>query len=238
MSVAAKSVPTFDEAARLTKELPETDGFPLETPWHLAAICLLIELLTFRWRDRRDFFVGGNMFLYYSLRASRSEDFRGPDFFYVAAVDGQRPREYWAVWDENGKYPNLIVEFLSRSTAMADRTTKKDLCEQTFRTPEYYCFDPETNHLEGWHLHSEHYRPCVPDERGWIWSETLQLWLGTWTGTFHGQTATWLRLYDAAGVLVPLGAEAERQRAEAAEAELARVKVLLAQQGLKPDNPG
>jgi Uma2 family endonuclease len=42
------------------------------------------------------------------------------------------------VWEEGGRYPEVIFEFLSPSTRQADRTVKKELYEQVFRTPEYY----------------------------------------------------------------------------------------------------
>jgi hypothetical protein len=37
---------------------------------------------THRSRERQDYFVGGNMFIYYSRRQVRNRDFRGPDFFW------------------------------------------------------------------------------------------------------------------------------------------------------------
>src|SRR5437899_5383183 len=135
---ARNSTPDFAALEAFTRQLPETDGVPLESPWHFASINLLIDILTYLWRDRNDFFCGGNMFVYYSLRHVRSEEFKGPDFFYVSGVDRQRPREFWVVWEEDGKYPDLIIELLSHSTARGDRTTKKELYEKTFRTQEYY----------------------------------------------------------------------------------------------------
>src|SRR5438445_616423 len=162
-------------------------------------------------------------------RRVQNDDFKGPGFFFVDGVDRRRPRESWIVWEEDGKYPNLIVELLSRTTAKVDRTTKKDLYEKTFRTPEYFCFDPESNLLEGWRLVNGVYQDITPDGRGWLWSEQLKLWLGTWTGEYLGQQATWLRFYDAAGQLVPM-------KAEAVEAELARLKARLAEKGLSTES--
>src|SRR5262245_40819051 len=151
MSIASDPdlVPDFDGLARLTRQLPETDGIPMDSPWHRAQTSLSIRLLTFRWQDREDFFVGGNMFLYYGL--NKGDQFAGPDFFYVSGVERRRPRLFWAVWDEGGRYPDLIIEYLSPSTAENDLTIKKTLYERTFRTPEYYCYDPATTHLDGWH---------------------------------------------------------------------------------------
>ena len=57
-------------------ELPEEDGELLESNWHRAQINLLIDIVITRWTDRQDYFVGGNMFIYYSLRQARDRDYR------------------------------------------------------------------------------------------------------------------------------------------------------------------
>jgi hypothetical protein len=154
------------------------------------------------------------------------------------------------VWDEEGRYPDVIFEFLSPSTRRSDQTTKKTLYEQTFRTREYYWYDPfDPQVLQGWQLHPDHgYQAMTPDARGWLWSPALQLWIGRWDGTYARDHTTWVRWYDPAGRLVltaeELAVVAEQraavaeqravvaeQRAEAAEAELARLRARLAQLG-------
>jgi Uma2 family endonuclease len=195
------------------------DGEPLESNRHRIAMNALIRSLRQAWAERNDFFTGGNMFIYYSSAQARNRDFRGPDFFAVLNVDGTRERLGWVVWEEEGRYPNVIVELMSPSTARTDRGIKKDIYEQIFRTPDYFVFDPfEPNSLQGWHLDaSQHYQSLVANERGWLWCETLGFWLGTWEGTIDGEPAVWLRFYDREGNLVPLPEEAAQQRAERAE---------------------
>lgn len=232
------------DAALPPVELIETDGVPLETPWHQAAISLLIEILTCLFRNRDDFYVGGNMFLYYSEEQARNRDYKGPDFFFVKGVKRFPVRRWWAVWEEGNRYPDVIVELLSPTTAKVDRTVKKELYEKTFHTSEYFCYDPDTQHLEGWRLDKRgRYQPLAADERGWLWSEELGLWLGTWKGEYLGIEAIWLRFYDADGKLAAINVEVERKRAETerqrakaaekraetAEAELARFKAQLKQ---------
>src|SRR5262249_40999109 len=144
-------------------QLPESDGIPLETLWHQAQILLLVDVVNLRYDERQDFFVGGNIFLYYNVQQVRNKDYRGPDFFFVNGVNRFPVRKCWAVWEEQGRYPNLIIEFLSESTEKTDRTTKKDLYEKTFRTPEYFSYDPESNKVEGWHLDGNlRYQPLPP----------------------------------------------------------------------------
>ncbi|MFN4259606.1 MAG: Uma2 family endonuclease [Gemmataceae bacterium] len=132
----------------------------------------------------------------------------------------------------------MIIELLSSSTAEMDRTTKKAVYERTFRTPDYFCYDPETLRLEGWRLAGQDYQPLTPNEHGRWWCAELGLWLGTWEGPYKTVHRTWLRFFDPQGQVVPLFDEAyrreaaiQRQRADAAEAELARLKAMLAEQG-------
>jgi Uma2 family endonuclease len=112
-----------DLLLELADLLPSEDGKPVENPWHRAAIGLLIEVLTFFWRDRDDFYVGGNMFVYYYRRGFPLPKNRGPDFFFVSGVERHLKRDKWAAFVE-GKFPDVIVEFLSPTTASEDRTTK------------------------------------------------------------------------------------------------------------------
>ncbi len=231
-------------------DLLEEDGVPLETDWHRVEMNLLIEVVTYRLLGQLDFFVGGNMFLYFNEEQARNRDFRGPDFFFVKGAKLNPPRPYWAIWKEGGRYPNLIIELSSPSTADEDRTIKKDIYEQIFRTPDYFIYDPFTKKLQGWRLEGQKYLPLKPNDKGWLWCEELQLWLGTWEGVFQGKLNTYLRFFDTEGNLIPTQieraeaaqqqaeaaqqqAEAAQKRAEAAEAEVARLKALLADSAQK-----
>ena len=248
-----KTVPVPDwETQMPPTDLIFDDGEPLESNRHRIAMNVLIHSIMVGLGDREDYFAGGNMFVYYSIAQVRNKDFRGPDFFAVLNVDGKTNRQGWVVWEENGRYPDVIVELMSPSTARIDKNEKKKIYEQIFRTRDYYVFDPfDSNSLQGWHLDNHHkYQELTKNERGWLWCETLGFWLGTWEGTIQRETAVWLRFYDAEGNLVPLPeeaaqaeaisakteaqaaqaeAEAALARAEAAERELAAVQ----QQGLK-----
>ena len=110
-------------------DLPYDDGEPLESNWHRLQINLLGDALHQHWHGRTDFFAGGNMFVYYSLEQARTRDYKGPDFFVVTGADGTRPRHSWVLWEEGGRYPNVIVELLSPSTMAQDLGPKKDLYE-------------------------------------------------------------------------------------------------------------
>lgn len=239
-------------------ELPPTDlvfedGIPLESNRHRLAMNLLIDSIYTVLSPRQDFFVGGNMFVYFSLQQIRSRDFRGPDVFVALGVDGNKERQGWVVWEEAGKYPDVIIELMSPSTAEADLTTKKALYAQTFRTGHYFVYDPfEPSTFQGWHLQGGDYVALERNDRGWLWCSPLNLWFGPWHGKILMEQATWLRAYDAQGQLVPLAAEQaeqerlraeqERLRAEDATAALARsqqqqaqLKAKLQELGIDPE---
>src|SRR5205807_9044451 len=118
------------EDVRPKIELIEEDGEPLESDWHRLAIALLIEALKHFLRDRADFYVGGNMFIYFDEKEARARRFRGPDFFFVKGASRTPMTRYWVVWQEGGLYPNAIIELLSPRTATEDLTTKKDVYER------------------------------------------------------------------------------------------------------------
>jgi Uma2 family endonuclease len=214
-----------------TMEAPDfplltSDGIPMDDNFHVLEIFLLLDMLATRYPGRHDYFAGGNMFLYFSTEQARNRDYKGPDFFFVKGVDGTRKRSYWAIWDEGGRFPNVIIEMLSPSTEREDRTTKKDLYEKVFCTPEYFVYDFVTSTLEGWRLDgSLVYQPIPPNDKGRLWSEELEMWLGNWHGSYLNEATTWLRGFDDQGQVFPVSGEVVR----AAEAEIARLRALLAQ---------
>lgn len=205
------------------------DGIPMESDWHRAAMNLLIEILAYFWRHRQDFYVGGNMFIYFDPNQVKKRNFRGPDFFVVkGVVDSQRWREAWILWEEEGLAPNLVIELTSSSTEAEDQGPKKDIYEQILRVPEYFCYNPQTEGLVGWRLHAGHYVEIQPNERGQLWSEELELWVGAWWGEYLNRPNRWLRFFDQAGNLA-------LSEAEAHQAEVVRLQAKLNQLGYKED---
>jgi Uma2 family endonuclease len=206
-----------------------SDEPPLESDLHRQQIDLLIRLLYWFWRERNDFYASGNLTIYYSPNQLKSEHFRGPDFFVVLGTE-KKDRKSWVVWQENGLYPHVIVEILSKATAKTDKQLKKEIYQNTFRTPDYFWFEPVTLELEGFHLLDGQYQPIEPNENNWLWSQQLNLYLGVYEDK--------LRFFTPEGGLVPLAeeemsqrAEQERQRAEQAEQEVTRLRELLKAQG-------
>ncbi len=194
--------PTSDEqtpAVIFPPSVLESDEPPLESSLHLQQILLLLACLDWYWSDRSDYFAAGNLTVFYSPHQRKSEDFRGPDFFVVLGTE-QRPRKSWVVWEEYGQYPHVIIELLSDSTATVDRTLKKQIYQDIFRTPDYFWFDPESLEFEGFHLVDGTYEPLQPTEQGWRWSQQLQLFLGV-----HNRQ---LRYFAPDGALISTPTEA------------------------------
>jgi hypothetical protein len=115
-------------------------------------------------------------------------------------------------------------------------TTKKRLYERTFRTSEYFAYDPDARQLVGFRL-GEGRRPSVdqeglvyhallPNERGWLWSEELQVWLGEWEGEYEREFSVWLRFYSWEGKLTPTCEEAQAALRREAETRVAQKAAL------------
>ncbi len=219
------------DASQLLSDEPE-----MESSLHYEQLALLVACLEFLWRDLTDFFIGANLTIYFSRQQLRNRDFRGPDFFLVKQTE-KRPRNSWVVWEEDGRYPNLIIELLSTSTANSDRTLKKTLYQDRFRTPEYFWFSPETLEVEGFRLVGHTYEPIPLNPNGWRWSEELDLYLGV--------AENQLRYFSADGILIPTPAEAAlqereqveqiRQQAEQAQQRADRLAEHLRSLGIDPD---
>ncbi|PLZ93173.1 hypothetical protein CEN45_19325 [Fischerella thermalis CCMEE 5198] len=213
--------------------LPPSDLYsdepPLESELHLEQIMLLLKCLKWLWRDRTDFYAAGNLTIYYSLNKSKLEDFRGPDFFVVLDTE-RKTRKSWVVWEEDGKYPNVILEILSESTANTDKEFKKKLYQDTFRTPDYFWFDPYTLEFAGFHLVDGKYQPLKANNQGHLWSQQLGLYLGIHQGL--------LRFFTPEGHLVPTPeeeAESERQQKELALSRVERLAAKLRELNIDPD---
>lgn len=233
------SRPAVAASSPLPFELVTSDGEPMDNFLHVLQMQLLFELTdqVMLERGRKDYFYGGDMFVYYSVEQARDVAqgrpyFRGPDYFLVDGVP-PRPleeRNAWVSWEEGGRLPDLILELLSPSTEEIDRTVKKVIYARDFRASEYYLYKMETRELEGNRLAGGVYKPMARNAQGRFRSQVFGLELGVWRGEYRGKTLDWLRLFHPDGRLCPTSAEAERQRAEAAEAEVRRLRARLGEE--------
>ncbi|HYG64862.1 MAG TPA: Uma2 family endonuclease [Thermoanaerobaculia bacterium] len=238
-AVTALAPPTLDF------EIVYSDGEPLESHWHVQQMHFLNDLLwqVVREQRRTDVFFGANQFVYYSVEQAREVaelvakgrklKFRGPDVFWVNDVMPKAERPAWIAWEEGGRLPDVIFELLSKSNSLRHQKEKKELYSRVFKTAEYFIYGPPRFVLEGFRLAGGAYRPIAPDPAGRLWSEQLRCFVGLWHGSYQDLETTWVRLYRQDGSLISSPwelADEERSRAEAAEAELARLRALLDRQ--------
>lgn len=214
------------------EDLPYDDGEPMETKRHRRQMNVLCESLDDAWRDRDDFYVSGNMAVYYSETQSRKNDYRGPDVFVV--LDTHRAvRKSWVVWEEDGRTPDVIIEITSDSTEHIDRGPKMDIYARLLHTAFYAIYDPFTTQLDAYRLDvgQRRYVRVEPDSRGRVFVEPLQLSLGIFPARIGDDEALWLRWVDRGDHILPYShaehAAAAEQRARAAE-EQARAATLRA----------
>ncbi|MBW4631818.1 MAG: Uma2 family endonuclease [Iphinoe sp. HA4291-MV1] len=198
-----------------------SDEPPLESDQHREQIELLVRLIKWWWRERQDFYATGNLTIYFSPNQKKSEDFRGPDFFVVLDTE-KKDRKSWVVWQEDGKYPNVIIELLSDSTAAVDKGLKKQIYQNTFRTPDYFWFDPVSLEFQGFHIVDGQYQQLKPTPENWLWSQQLGLYLGI--------AERKLRFFTPDGQLVPLSEEETNQQLQQANQQLQQVNQQLEQE--------
>jgi Uma2 family endonuclease len=246
MTPAQKIAEAMPDASWLESDEPE-----MESSLHYEQLALLVKTLDWMWRDRQDYFIGANLTVYYSREQLKTRDFRGPDFFLVKNTV-KKPRASWVTWEEGGKYPDLIIELLSDSTAEVDRQIKKELYHERFRTAEYFWFSPDTLEFEGFSFGIEAYEPIQPNEHGWRWSKVLGLYLGVDKGQLRYITkeGRFVPTPEEDAELAMMNAEDEAQKAARAlqlaatekaraESEKARAEALAAklrELGIDPDS--
>ncbi|MBL8722328.1 MAG: Uma2 family endonuclease [Myxococcales bacterium] len=207
------------------EDLPYDDGEPMESERHREQMQLLIDTLRDAWRERWDYYVGGNMAVYFSETQARNQDFRAPDFFVVLDVE-RRERKSWVVWEEGGRSPDVVIELLSATTEEADRGRKKQIYERALRVPFYAMYDPVSGELEAYSLDVQRreYVALPKDERGAVECAPLGFRLGPHGLPWKGLGGPWLRWIDADGQpLDDASGRAERASARAdREAERAQ----------------
>ena len=144
-----------------------------ETGFHVALMVYVIGMLRAYFHHKADAYVGGNMFLYYEEGDPRQ--CVSPDVFVAFGVSPHERRS-WFVWQE-GKAPDVIFEFTSRSTRAVDQGAKRGLYAY-LGVQEYFLFDPLGDYLrprlQGFRLVDGSYQN-IPMVDGQLLSEPLGL---------------------------------------------------------------
>jgi Uma2 family endonuclease len=203
---------------------PSGDGQPMaETGIHVQAIILLHQALQDFFQSRPDVFIASDMFWYY-LQGTRKRI--APDVMVVPGVGDHQRRSFFS-WKEP-ETPAVVFEMASAKTWKKDLTVKYRRYE-SLGVREYFIFDPEDRYLEqpliGFRLNRSKYR-------------RIRREMASDLGFRMQVEGTMLRLIDdQTGQQVPTRAEAivtersktaaEKARADALEAEVQRLKMLL-----------
>ena len=228
-----------DESAYNPGEEPMPESFP-----HSSKLGAFVEQVRTALEDMEDVVIGTDVNLYH--REGVRSAVLAPDLMIIFHDRAER------VLSDNSYYlwawhtpPSFVMEFGSKNTADRDLGVKRDTYAR-IGVQEYWMHDPHTPPYYGFRLRGERlvngaYEPIpmYETEDGWLcaYSEVLGCEI-CWTGSE-------LRLRDPeTGILVPTRRElqgqrrelraqrrelraqlrVERQRADAAEEELARIK--------------
>jgi Uma2 family endonuclease len=126
-------------------DYPTGDGKPMaETDVHLLLMLTLIPTLREYFKSQRLVYVGGNLLMFYERGNKRKHV--SPDLFVVRGV-GNHLRENYLIWEE-GKAPELVIEFTSKSTRKEDLQTKYALYRDVLKVKECFLFDPNAEYLK------------------------------------------------------------------------------------------
>ena len=213
---------------------PESDGQPMaETDLHWDETVELTLVLKHRYLDRPDVYVASDLLIYFVEGDPGAAV--APDIFVVFGV-AKGQRRVYKLWVE-GAVPAVAIEVTSRKTRLEDLRTKMTVYAR-LGIAEYYLYDPEADYLrpplQGYRLVGDAYQPAEPDPTGALRSARLGLDLRLEDGCLQlYDSVTGARLLrrlerDAALDHATETLAAERARADAAEAELARLRAEIA----------
>jgi Uma2 family endonuclease len=195
---------------------PTRDGRPMaETDHHRDLMVGAIQTIQLAHGHDPQFYVSGNLLVFYEQGNPRKHV--APDFFVVRGVPNDR-RDHYLIWAE-GRAPEVVIEFTSKTTRKEDQQTKLALYRDTLKVKEYFLFDPFGDYLkprfQGYRLRGGRYVAIRPVQ-GRLPSQVL--------GVYLEAQGEWLRFYDPSLGRFLLTPEEARQQAEAArqQAEAAR----------------
>ena len=213
---------------------PESDGKPIaETDLHIDAIYQMRQMLKAYFAENPDVYVSGNIMMYY-VKGSPQQSV-SPDILVSFGI-GKKQRRTYKVWEE-GKPPDFVLEFSSKSTYQNDLDDKMRLYAKIGIT-EYFLYDAERCYLPSslmaFRLVDGEYVEIPQRPDGGFFSETLGLTfhlLDDSFGIHDPDTEKWLqsaeeRAEEADERAEKAGERAEEadERAEKAEAEIARLQ--------------
>ncbi len=171
-----KNGPDIPYAPTDTADLyPETDGKPMAaSDFHLEILIWLLQTLEAHFAQMPDVYVSGDILTYYTEGDPRAVV--APDVLVAFGI-GRKRRHTYKVWEE-GKVPDFVMEFSSKTTYQNDLTDKMALYA-ALGIPNYFLYDAEALYLPsplmGFQLVKGVYVPVPPGVDGGIHSDVLGL---------------------------------------------------------------
>ncbi|MEW5858720.1 MAG: Uma2 family endonuclease [Cyanobacteriota bacterium] len=212
------------------EELPDSDDTPVDNELQILIPTLLRAILALLWADRRDWFFGVNMGVYYQPQLAAIV----PDSFLSLGVERFKPtgklRLSYVLWQENNIVPQWVLEVVSKTPGgeYEEKMTKYaqlDVLYYVIYNPDYYRRDQHDS-FEVYRLENGVY---VRQMGNPVWMPEIELGIGCEVGTYEGYTREWLYWYDQPGNRFPTPAnviEQERQRANMAQQQLEQERQL------------
>ncbi|MDZ7363623.1 MAG: Uma2 family endonuclease [candidate division KSB1 bacterium] len=132
-----------------------------ETDRHRKLMLGLLHALTERFRNKPRVYVTGDIFVYYRDENGELQPV-SPDIFVVRGVANHERRVYKI--EDEGKAPEVVIELISRATAVEDYVTKRHIYA-LLGVKEYFIFDPyreaQPSALAGFRLERGKYVPMT-----------------------------------------------------------------------------
>ena len=122
---------------------PETDGKPMAaSDLHLEILIWLLQTLKAHFAQMPEVYVSGDILTYYTEGDPRAVV--APDVLVAFGIARKR-RHTYKVWEE-GKVPDFVMEFSSKTTYQNDLTDKMTLYA-ALGIPNYLLYDAEALYL-------------------------------------------------------------------------------------------
>ncbi|NEP63301.1 MAG: Uma2 family endonuclease [Symploca sp. SIO2G7] len=237
----------------LPSEYPEEPGLPDQ--FHDLQPQILSRSLQLSNYKSDNCFSASDLNVYYDLNNPLWH--KRPDWFLALDVphlyEGKDLRRSYVVWQE-GKNPNVVIEFLSPGTevedlgrfydetakvakaASAKQTKNKppaklEVYEKYLQVPHYIVYSRYTRKLRYFKLEGGEYQEqSLNPENPMVWLADLEIGLGIWEGVFQNAPGHWLRWCDREGNWLLTDTEQSEQRLEQSEQRLEQSEQRLEQE--------
>ena len=213
---------------------PDEDGLPMAaSDYHLRLLIWTLQALEAHFAHKPDVYITGDIMMYYREGDPRKSI--SPDVLVCFGIN-PKLRLTYKTWEE-GKAPDFVMEFSSKSTYDKDLGEKKDIYA-SLGIQDYFLYDAEGLYLPtplmGFTLVDDVYEAIPSDDNGGIRSSVLDLDFRLQDGEiriYDPVTDEWIltraeqtEIAEARAEQESIARENAEARAENAEAENAQLR--------------